>query len=378
MEGPRACKREERNKVIELINKTFREPGGYKSSMGEEFILLLGEENLDNMRIITEDGVPVADVNFYKSTILIEGIPVKAASIGAVCTAVNSRGKGYSSLLLDDCEGLMKEDNIRIMLVSGTRELYLRRGCCLVGSCYEFTIDPSEEVESIEVIELEDELFEEMIKLYSMEATRFYRTHHEFKYLLKGATTGWGSYSYKSYLIKEFHEYSSYVVLRIIHDEDGDWGEVVEAAGNREVIYKSFERLRRLNSLKYIKYTTVFNDESTEFLLRKNKAFVEFNLSGSLKILNFTGLMMDLMPYFAQYVDKEIIDNIRFYEQDGKYIFQIKDEIIEINDLKILTELIFGTMEGMKIVDPDKPNLIRFINSVFPLPFVWPGNLNYQ
>ncbi len=379
MEGPRACKKEELDKVIALINKTFRAPNGYDDTMGEEFNLMLSETNLNNMRIILEDGVPVANVNFYKSTILIENIPIKAASVGAVCSDVNSRGKGYSSVILDDCERLMKEESIRVMLVSGTRGLYLRRGCTIVGKCYEFIIPPSEESQvNIELLEYEDNLLETLTKLYSKESTRYYRTYEEFTRLLKGATTAWGNYTYRTYVVKASNNYSAYIVLRIINDKEGKWGSVVEAAGDRHIVYEALKEAIKLNSLKHIQYYCTLNDDSARILKEAKNEIRECNLLGTIKILDFKGLMTDLMPYFSQHVNRDIIENIRFYEEDSKYIISIKNERLEIDNIQDLTKLIFGCKENTATDIDNKQLISEFVSKVFPLPFVWPGNLNYQ
>ena len=65
MEGPRATKPEEVQPVIDLVNLVFRTGNHWKPTMGIEFPLLLCEENRDNMRIITENGQPVSDINYY-------------------------------------------------------------------------------------------------------------------------------------------------------------------------------------------------------------------------------------------------------------------------------------------------------------------------
>jgi hypothetical protein len=379
MEGPRGCRKEELDEVIGLINKTFRTANGYKPTMGEEFQLMLGEGNLENIRIILEDGVPAANVNFYKSTILIEGVPVKAASIGAVCTNTNSRGKGYSSIILDDCERLMKEDSTRLMLVSGTRSLYTRRGCTAVGKCYLFIIEPSEASrDNLQLQEYDDSLLEIMAKLYNKECTRYYRTHKEFKYLLKGATIPWAGFTYKTYVVKYAEDYCAYVVLRLVHDKEGISASVVEAAGDREIVYKALQEAIRLNSLKHIKYFCTFNDDSTRVLKKEKQYFSEWNLLGTVKILDFQGLMKDLMTYFAQYLDKGTIENIRFYEKGDKYIFSLKGETLEIDNIQDLTKLIFGSKEDTVREFADRPLINEFITRVFPLPFVWTANLNYQ
>lgn len=379
MEGPRACKKEELDKVIELINKVFRAPYGYGNTMGEEFKLMLSEGNLDNMRVIFEGGTPAANVNYYKSTILIEGIPINAASIGAVCTDDNSRGKGYASLLMDDCERIMKEENIRLMLVSGARSLYLRRGCTVSGKCFKFIIKPlKEREEHIQLVEYDDGLLEAMTKIYSRESTRYYRTLKEFKGLLEGATTDWAYFTFKTYLVKDYEDYCAYIVLRIADNEAGRWGYIKEAAGDRKLVYKALKEAMRINSLEYIQYQCTFNDGAVTVLSDSNIEVSHCDILGTIKILDFKGLMTDLMNYFKQHVSSEITDNLAFAEKEGKYIITIKDEKLEINNIQTITKIIFGNRESFEDSYSNKPLIKEFIKNVFPLPFVWPGNLNYQ
>jgi predicted acetyltransferase len=379
MEGPRACKREELNQVIALINKTFRTTFEFNPTMQEEFQLLLGKKNINNMRVILECGIPVANMNFYKSTILIEGSPIKTATVGAVCTEATSRGKGYSSSLLDDSERLMKEDGIRLMLVSGTGRLYLRRGCTEVGKCYKFRLQPSQDIhENLQLQEYDNSKIDTIIKLYNRDNTRYYRTREEFKYLLDGATTPWSNFTYKVFLVKDSKDYCAYIILRIANEKEGKWGSVVEAAGDREILCNALEEIIRLNNLKNIEYSSTFNDASTRVLKLKDKGFTKHTLQGTVKILDFKGLMQDLMPYFAQYVDKDIIENISFSEENGKYFFSLNNEILEVQNINDLNRLVFGIFQDVALVLSNKPVLNKFINSVFPIPFVWTANLNYQ
>lgn len=380
MEGPRACKKEELPKVVDLINKTFRHFYGYKPTMQEEFPLLLSEDNLRCMRVISCDNKPVADVNFYETRVMIEGIPISAASIGAVCTDEEYRGRGYSSILLDDAEKTMKEDSVDIMFVSGSRSLYTRRGCCKTGKFGEFTIEPKDTNIDFEIIDVDSfEHIEDMVYIYSKESTRYYRTMHEFKMLLKGATTNWAYLTYKVFLIKQNGKIVGYIVLEIINEEDIR-AEVVEFAGDRERIFKALPNIASICKLNSIKVVYPFDDQIMSIAERNNIQINKVNNSGTIKILNFTSLMNKLLPYFKQHVDKNIADNIEFVEEYGnnKYIFKIKDEVLCINDLEKLTKLVFGDVTEVDLELDDKPLIKEFIKSVFPIPFVWAGSMNYQ
>ncbi|KUK14326.1 MAG: hypothetical protein PWQ34_62 [Caldanaerobacter sp.] len=377
MEGPRACKKEEFKDAINLINQVFRTSQGHNPTMEEEFPLLLSEENLENMRVIVEDGKVVSIVNFYITTILIEGIPIKAASIGAVCTHEDYRGKGYSSLLLDDAEKEMRKKGVDVILVSGDRSLYLRKGYCKAGWAVRFDVYPEELEEDIELVEFENKYLIEVAKMYNKQPTRYYRSLFEFKNLLKGATTPWGNFTYKTYLIKKGDLLKGYVVLRIINDNPRK-GYVIEYSGDKRIIYESLKKMAAIYSLEYVRVPCTFNDDMVEVLKEKGVSYEEINLLGTVKILNFQQLMEKLKPYFLQYVEKDIIENLRFSEKENNYAFEIKNEILKIDDVVKLTKLVFGDKGFGMEVDDISPILKEFISTVFPLPFVWPGNLNFQ
>lgn len=378
MEGPRACKKEEFKDVINLINNIFRISMGYKPTMKEEFPLLLNEENLKNIRVILEDGKVVANVNFYKSIILIEGTPIKVASVGAVCTDEKYRGKGYSSMLLDDAERIMREEMVDIMLVSGERNLYLRRGCSKAGCCIKFDIRPKEKInDTIELVEYRDEYLNEMIRIYGRESTRYYRSFYEFKNLLKGATTQWGNFTYKIYLMRKNGVFEGYVILRIIH-EDVERGYVVEFCGDRRIIYEGLEKMAALLSLEHIRVPCTFNDWMADIAREKRLKYEETNLLGTVKILNFKRFMEKLKPYFMQHVDRDIVESIKFKDDGGTYIFGVGDEMIKIDGSDELHKLVFGDKSFKIHRLNENPIIDNFIHAVFPLPFVWTGNINFQ
>lgn len=374
MQGPRAARKEEFKDVIALINKVFRHSGGHNPTMQQEFPLLLNENNIDNMRIIVEDGKPAADVNFLKEDILIEGSKIKAASIGAVCTDPDYRGRGYASLVLDDVEKKMRRDGVDIVLISGDRTLYTRRKCCKVRNFYECIVN-SEKNNNVEIIEYNKEFLDEMVHLYNRQSTRYYRSYGEFEILLEAATIPWGAFTYKKYVLLKNGEFEGYIVLRII-DGEVKYGQVIEALGEKNLVHSALSKLASELELDHIKVYCDLKDNFARLFNSDNKKIAY--MEGTVKIINFVSFTENLGDYFRQYVSKEILDNIEIMESDNKYLFKINNELLEIDDLEILTRLIFEG-NGEKLVSlEDKPLLESFIKNVFPIPFVWPANLNYQ
>lgn len=382
MEGPRAARVDELESVIGLINRVFRTSRGHAPSMGEEFPLLLCHDNIDNMRIFSDEGNPVAAVNYYPSNILIESCFVKAASIGAVCTDDKYRGKNLASGLMDDAEARMKTENVDVMLVSGTRSLYLRRGCSIVGGFVNARLTAKESYSSdVEVIDFDQSYIEDMMRLYSKEPVKYYRTRYEFEKLLQGGTTPWADLAYRVFVLKKSEEFAAYIVIKMNNEKS--WIEVKECAGNREVIYNGLYKIMSMYSLPFVELYLSYCDHIVPYLKQDNIEIKPQNQLGTVKIINFESLMDNLKPYFSQYVSSEMMSSLDFSEENGKYIISVDNEKIEISEMEIITQIIFGQNATSQIESvlenelKDKPAMRQFLNSVFPVPFPWAGNLNF-
>lgn len=432
MEKPRGTKESEFESVLKLINQIFRINRGYESTMEQEFPLLLTRSNADNMRIIKEDGKPVSCVNFVERNILIDGNEILTASIGAVCTNEKYRGKGYSSLLLEDVEKKMYEDGVDLALVSGTRALYQRRGYTLTKNFIKYEIYPEKVDLNFQIEEFKEDNLLDIARLYNTASTRFVRPMEDFKKLIKSALFPWGNVSYKSYVIKENTVITGYVFIRILNDTD-KIGIVVEAMGRNDYIEEGLKIIAYLNNLKFIEYKIHIADRSNfqKDVYHKGLGYQ----AGSVKIINFESFMEKLRPYFRQYVEAELINKIQFksienkpkcekqnikvYEEvkdnyleedkiniseqankglngfkfnvteeilnhieviESKAVYRVvfEEEVLEIKDIRTLNKLIFEGGSDLELNYSGKKKLKGFIEAVFPVPFVYAANLNYQ
>lgn len=385
MENPRSAKKEEFGKVIELINHVFRLSRGHKPTMQAEFPLLLNESNVENMIIINNGEKPVSTVNYMHEHILIQGVKVKAASIGGVCTYEEYRKKGYSSKILDKVEEKMHRENIDFALVSGERSLYTRRGFMQVKNFYKYTFKPKKTEMDFNLAEYENEHFPHVIDMYNNKATRYYRTLEDFQILLNSATIPWGNFTYKKYVLVDkegsFHwekgiKVLGYVIVRIITEHEKKYGEIVETAGATEILSEAFTNIAYNLNLDELTYNVNLKDREA-YVNGYSKVELGY-MGGTVKIINFKSFMNNLKPLFYQYTDKEIVDNMEFYEEDEHCIFKYKDEIIKIKGKENITNLVFaGTMEG-NVDFSGAPNIEKLITYNFPIVFTWPYNLNYQ
>lgn len=259
--------------------------------------------------------------------------------------------------------------------ISGTRTLYTRRKCSLVKNFNKYITYPKDKDINLEIKEYDKSYLNEIIKIYNQNSTRFLRTKEQFETLLESATIPWGNFTYKKLVVFRENKVIGYIILRIIDDETLK-GEIREIYIDSKYNYEVVQYIANKYNLEYV----IQNVHIKDFINQPN-LFDEKKLSyldGSIKIINYENLCKNLYGYFNQYVDTDFLNEIEFRTTDNKYIIKYKDEILVIDDIDKLNKLF---LEGSNIIKRELKNLNninKFVNSVFPINFVWTSNLNYQ
>lgn len=365
MVNPRPAKLSEFDDVINHINNIFRIRRGCLPTMQQEFPLLLNPNNIDNMIVIKEDGKIVSVVNFLIQEVLVEGISLKCAFIGAVCTDPAYEKRGYSSKILDYVEKQVYLKGVDALLISGNRTLYTRRKATKVKCFYKYTIKPKNINLNICIEDYNEKYLHEIIERYNQNSTRFYRTRENFKTLLESATIPWGNYSYRKIIIKKEGKFIGYIILRIISEKE-KWGQIIELSIPNFYTYDLLSYIANKYSLQYITYY-VHVKNYVDQLEKYDEKELDY-LMGTIKIINFNNMMNKLSKYIAQYVDSNTLDKINFSEDKGIYKINYNNKEIIIDDLDKLNNLIFGVNQEKK----------HSLNNIFPINFIWPANLNFQ
>ena len=109
MEGPRPCTESDFAGTLEVLDLTFWISRGFPPEMSREYSHIYNLRNVDRMQIIKEDNRVVSHIVLWPIMLTIEGIPLKAGVLGGVATHPQYRGRGYSTILLKYCVGLMEE-----------------------------------------------------------------------------------------------------------------------------------------------------------------------------------------------------------------------------------------------------------------------------
>ena len=138
LDGPRPVRPDEFGAMMELVNRIFR--GAECGDMLQRFPLLFGEEGRRHCHVMVDGTRPVAHIALLARDAVVRGTTIKTASVGAVCTDETYRGAGLASRVLDECERMLRAEGVDLMLISGNRGLYMRRGARFVGHANRYDV----------------------------------------------------------------------------------------------------------------------------------------------------------------------------------------------------------------------------------------------
>ena len=366
IDGPRGIKPDELDEVCDLVGRVFN------WQMRENFPTLFCKENADNIRIIKADGKIVSHIGIVVRDMIINGCRISVGNVGAVCTDENYRKRGYAWAILEDAIKKLRSDGVDMLLVSGSRTLYIQHGCTHVGKVNVYTL--SSEI-SIPKMKQQARKFEiddlpQWANLYRNEPVRFHRPYNDFHDLVTKAMVYRPNRSLSSILTNE--NINAYAVIAKTNVNKREVIVIDEYAGSRRAIISAipdwFEqyRVQQCNipvPIHDIEFSNLF-----EFLgIRPSFSKAS---GGTISIINFPQLCKKLMPLFEEKIGTCAVQNLNFSECDNNYTFRLDGEVAVYNDIHDVTKLIFGDPPGI-----DKPTeipaqgkLLDLLKQIFPIP----------
>lgn len=370
MEGPRGTRREEFEDLINLVNLVFRPES---QSMQREYESIFNEDNLENLRIIVEDGRPVSHIGTLEKDIRIFNCSSRVGLVGAVCTHPDYRGRGYATLLLNDCIERFKEHGCDFMLVSGARRLYDSADCLFVGSVIRLEIMRRDlwrfdKRDDLSVEDFREEDLEDMMKAYEEKEVRFVRDRRDWEIALR---CGQVMNAPSNFLVvKEKGRFKGYL---IVHFSKGT-GDVREYGGDREALMDAIPILFEKYQLQALSFPIPCEDgEFARRIQDKGVYSSVVPIAGTVRLLNFPRLMERLRPLFRERLG-EMERDLRFEEEGEEFKISLKGEELVIKGRRAMTWTILSRPGGYEI--PGQGELADALRKVFPIPFVWYG-INY-
>jgi len=372
MEGPRGTKREEFEGVINLVNLVFRPES---KSMQKEYPTLFNEDNLENLRIIIEDGKIVSHIGTLERDISIYNCNLKVGLIGAVCTHPDYRKRGYATLLLNDCIDRFEKHGCDFMLVSGALRIYDSIDCLLIGEVYRVEIREKdlwifEKDEEISIENCPEKYCKEMESSYNQKLVKFIRRKEDWENAIRNKFVMNAPCEFL--ILKEKREYKGYLIVRFY--EDKKMFEVREYAGEKEIIKKSIPHIFKKYKLTGISFPIPCEDKdfACYFQDRGVSTYI-YPISGTVRVLNFKRMMEKMRPYFREKIGEEA-DKMKFEEIDGKYIISLDNEKFIMENRRHMTWTVLSRPGKYQIKSKNK--LSQYIKEILPIPFVWYG-INY-
>ena len=392
MEGPRGTGKEEFNQVMELVNLVFRTSRGMPATMQQQYPLLFNAANLDNMRVILEDGKPVTHIGICEAEVFIYGCRIKVGMIGAVCTHPEYRGRGFASMALADAMGKMKEDGVDVVLISGTRGLYDRACCAVAGRAHRFRIKREDAgrlpAQGVELTSFKEEDTMNLLEAHQKEPVRFHRTLEDFKTLLQALCPGRFKSSKMVLMVGDGSDSVGYLVVRMPREESecevrASW--IMEYGGARKAIAGAFKLLFDQYDAEELDFKVPAHDREMLSLLRQAGIDVPKTIAsgGTIRTLNLPSLMGKIQPYLQEQLGEKIAERLRIDQGRGGFSFHLGQESLIIKDERDLTRLLFGTPETVNPnheqyhrrnrILPKKGKLTRVLQRIFPLPSIMYG-----
>ncbi len=361
VDGPRGIKPDELDEVCDLVGRVFN------WQMRENFPTLFCEENVDNIRIIKVDGKIVSHIGIVVRDMIINGCRISVGNVGAVCTDENYRKRGYAWTILEDAIKKLRSDGVDMLLVSGSRNLYIQHGCTHVGKVFIYSLSSETFIPKMKVqlkkFDVKD--LPKWAKLHRNEPVRFHRPYNDFLDL-----TTKGMVHRKDRSLFSIYNNSDIVAYAVVIKGKNSIS-LDEYAGSRRAIISAVPIwLEQYNFQKCNIPVPLHDFESANMFDFLGIKPVSIRASGgTISIINFSQLCEKLKPLFEEKVGASVVQNLSFYERDGTYVFKLDDEQVIYNDIHDVAKLIFDDPPTV-----DKPSEIKaygklsdVLKDIFPI-----------
>lgn len=361
IEGPRATRPEELEEVGRLVNLVFRGSESASPSMREYYPLLLGPANLENMRIVLEDGRAVCHLGIREGEIWVHGLSIKVGSIGSVATHPDHRRKGYATMLLHDAFDRIRQRGGDLVIISGTHNIYRHQECHPTGRYLRAAVKRGQTqarfATEINVRPAGEGDLTALTACYWREPVRFYRPAEDFGAFLAAA----GTTNVRVDTISCKGEMIGYLAYWIQEEKSGIRKAIVkEYAGCRAAMPAAATVILEKEKLDGMEFTVPAHDLGMKMALGLTGKSEPLH-GHTFKVLDFPRMMEGLTPHLRACLGKA------FHFDFGGEVFRFRsgETRFEVGGQSELLAFLFGEME--------RPPAWR---EVFPVPLPAPG-FNY-
>jgi GNAT superfamily N-acetyltransferase len=363
-EGPRGVPADRLEELVALANRVFRSGGG---DMGREYPLVFDPNALEGMRVIVEDEKVVSHVGLCVRDALLLGIPLRVASIGAVCTAPDYRKRNFAGSLVEDAIARAREWGAHVMLISGDRALYRRMGGTRIGryAHIEVPVAPLPSGLALERASLSD--IPDLAMLYSFEPIRFIRPYDDWRRLLEAEMLM--NAPADCWLVRDAEQVLAYIAAQRppSHSSGESRPNVREYAGSREAVWSALGALAEQYGSSSARVHLM--PEDRDFLGRARRSGVPLHTSsftGTVRLLDVQAVIERVVPLWRERYSSEAVNSLNLEaDLEGFSFTDENGERVRL-DGPDATGALFGPEQR-------EGESGRTLPGIEPLPFFWYG-----
>ena len=343
----------------------------FSKPLVEEFPQLFAEENLPHCRVVEQDGKIVTNAGMLVDRISIFGCGLTVACVGAVATHEEYRGRGYAGACFAELVEHARALGCDVMLVSGSRSLYLRAGCRLVG--IDFDVEMSRERahdlcdDSIAVRRATPDDIPTMDALHRQEALHWDRRTVTWEDAFREQTWNvrWG---WEVWVASQDGVDVGYFAADVPRDRERV-ARATEFAGNRELVTKAFAAYAWAQRDGGIVWKLSGADEAGRRVAEDSELAVAPAMSlGTVLVTNLPQLMERLRPYLARRIGDAAASALRFAEHGDGASVTLGAESLHLPSAPCVAQFGFGTREERPTPPPTSGRLGEVYRAAFPVP----------
>jgi predicted N-acetyltransferase YhbS len=336
--------------------------------MRHRYPWLLSENNLAHRFVALDDEKVIGALNYWIDSVVIEGVVLSVASIGAVATHPDFRHQGIASKLLDAAEKTMRHEKVDVVVISGSIDLYLRYGAERLSSVLTFEVPRV--AQPLTMVPVETDHIPALKAMYDQNPYRFERSLKQMQELIEATSVPSNWMNTNIYTILENQSPIAYAVVTRRPNKPGAW--IREFGGDPNVLPALADALTLEFGVSRVILELIHNDPLVPFLQNKGWPFVEEPMESTLKVLDFEQLLTKLKPILIRR-DPSLVD--LSVAQDGDSVTFTMNGSGITTTARVAQQLLFGPWQSA--IGADQPVLVK-LKGIVPIPWVYPSNLNYQ
>lgn len=334
--------------------------------MADEFPYLYAPANARHWYLAQEGGEVVAIVGAMVWTVILGGAPVLLASVGSVATDEHYRRRGLATRLLHLAESSLREEGVRLLLISGDRPMYLRFGARPVGAVDWYELPKAfSKPRSFAVREIDPARDGAVVaRLYRSRSTRFIRPLPLLQTMLSVQPLTQVDQGVKAaFLVYDGDRAVSYACVVHRPRLGREASQLAEWAGDPNGVLYGIDRLPNWPEAG-MTIPVLPDDGDLRGALPGLRPTRRTPFPWLAKVVDGVGLGQDLNAVWAELsVDPPGIAPAG----NGRYRVRRRGQAWDV-DAGVLTRLIFGH---------DVPERPEALEDVWPSPAPWPAGLNF-